>query len=361
MIMDPDQKFNLAGTIVLILAALLAAYLTKDVFAPFLLSFLLAFVFYPVYKWLVDRTGKKSVSSFITILIILFIVLIPAGGLIGALIQETSKLFNLGGTGYIQGMIATFLDAFKGFAENWLPSQFADRLENIGDIWGKALVSIFSIIQNGLMDIVSSVPLYGTYALVAAFFTYYFLIDGKGLIDMATELLPRRDVTARFLMEIEAIYSSLFRLLFVTAAITGVIAAVGFAILGVPYPVLMGILTAVASLLPMVGPPLIFVPAAVYFFILQDYFRAIGILFFGIVFINVIPNNVIFPKLASRGSSIHPLISMLAFTAPILVVGMTGMIIGPAVYGFVLAAFRTWSYFREMKSKDDTSAASAKT
>ncbi len=43
-----------------------------------------------------------------------------------------------------------------------------------------------------------------TYALVAAFFTYYLLIDGKGLIDRASEIMPRRVVTDRFLMELDA-------------------------------------------------------------------------------------------------------------------------------------------------------------
>jgi len=45
--------------------------------------------------------------------------------------------------------------------------------------------------------------------------------------------------------------------------------------------------------------------------------------------------------------------TLLAFTAPLLVVGIMGMIIGPAIYGFVLAAFRTWIYFKEIKVRDD--------
>ena len=67
------------------------------------------------------------------------------------------------------------------------------------------------------------------------------------------------------------------------------------------------------------------------------------------------PGNFILPKLAKRTASIHPLITLLAFTAPLLVVGVTGMILGPAIYGFVLASFRTWSYFRDMKTADEKS------
>jgi predicted PurR-regulated permease PerM len=353
---DSDKKFNFVGTIIVFLVILLGVYLTKDVFAPLLLSFLLAYVFYPVYRWLLNRTRRKSVSSFITMLLILSIVLVPTFGFVGILIQEISKLAGLGGMVYIQAQASILSEAFRGLVVDYLPAQFSDRLEAVGDFMRMALVRIGPIIQAELLNFITNVPLYVTYALVAAFFTYYLLIDGKeGLIDRASEIMPRRVVTDRFLMELDAIYSSLFRVIFITAAIVAVIGAVGFVVLGVPYPVLLGVLTGVASLLPMVGPPIIFVPTAIYFVVLQDYVRAFATIFFGVVFITILPNNFILPKLAQRGASIHPLITLLAFTAPLLVVGVMGMILGPAVYGFVLAAFRTWIYFREMKVRDDTS------
>jgi predicted PurR-regulated permease PerM len=355
--MNADQKFNIAGTIVISLAILLGVYMTKDVFIPFLLGFFLAYVFYPVYKWLFSRTHRESTSSVLTMFLILCIVLLPTFGFIGALLQEISHLVDLGGLSYIQGMASTLLDAFRGFVENYLPAQFAHRVEAMGDIGRDALVRIAPIVQEGFMDFASNVPLYVTEALVAAFFTYYFLIDGKRLIDRAIALMPRQEVTARFLKELDAIYSSLFRLFFAMAGIIAGIAAVGYFFLDVSYPALLGILTGITALVPMVGPAVIFGPIAIYFIILQDYFRAFATIFFGIVFLAVLPGNFILPKLAERAASIHPLITLLAFTAPLLVVGFMGMILGPAIYGFVLASFRTWSYFREMKAGEERSVA----
>ena len=358
--MDSDQKYDRGATIVVVLAILFATYMTKDVLIPFLLSFLLAYVFYPVYKWLLKKTGSESGSSFITMLLILGIVLLPTFGFIGVLLQEISNLIARGGVSYISGMVSTLTDTFTVFAETYLPAQFADRLSDVGDMGRAALVRISPIIQAGLVSFASNVPLYVTESLVAAFFTYYFIIDGKRLIDRAVTLMPKREVTARFLMELDAIYSSLFRLFFATAAIIAVIAAIGNLLLGVPYPVLIGILTGVTSLVPMVGASVVYVPIAIYFIILQDYVRAIATLIFAVVFLAILPQNYILPKLVERGASIHPLITLLAFTAPLLVVGVVGMILGPAVYGFVLASFRTWIYFKETKARDDISAASAR-
>ena len=60
MMMSSDQKFKWAGTIVFVLALLLAAYLTKNVLFPFLLGFLLAYVFYPAYKWLLKGPAVRA-------------------------------------------------------------------------------------------------------------------------------------------------------------------------------------------------------------------------------------------------------------------------------------------------------------
>jgi len=357
--LDPDQKFSVASTIVVVLAILIAIYLTKDVLVPFLLSFLLAYVFYPVYRWLVNKTHRKSLSSFLSMLLILTIILFPIFGFIGVLFQELSNIINLGGVSYFHEGVSALSETFIGFIEEYLPAQFAQRLEAMGDIGALALTRISPTIQEGLLNFASNVPLLVTEAMVAAFFTYYFMMDGGGLIDRTLELMPRREVLARFLVELDAIYSSLFRLLFATAAIIAVMGAAGYFLLGVPYPALLGILTGVFSLMPMLGAFMVFGPIAVYFIIVQDYIRAIATLLYGVIFLTVLPGNFILPKLAQRGASIHPLITILAFLAPVLVVGVSGMILGPAVYGFVLASFRTWIYFREMKVGEDISVANA--
>jgi predicted PurR-regulated permease PerM len=62
----------------------------------------------------------------------------------------------------------------------------------------------------------------------------------------------------------------------------------------------------------------------------------------------VIPENVIRPHLALRSSRIHPIVTVLAYTAPVFVVGVVGVIIGPTLYGFLLAVYRTAVYYREI-------------
>ena len=120
-----------------------------------------------------------------------------------------------------------------------------------------------------------------------------------------------------------------------------------FLVLGIPYPLLLGMMIAAVALVPMIGPEMIYGPIALYYLLTEDYTRGLALLALGIVFLTIIPNNFILPRLASASASIHPIITLIAFTAPIFVIGLVGVIVGPAVFGFILAAYRTMVYFRK--------------
>jgi hypothetical protein len=80
---------------------------------------------------------------------------------------------------------------------------------------------------------------------------------------------------------------------------------------------------------------------ALYYALIQDYFTAGALFFLGIIFLSIAPDFVIRPKLARSRAAIHPAITLIAFAAPVFVIGPIGIIIGPLTYGFLLAAFRT--------------------
>ena len=118
------------------------------------------------------------------------------------------------------------------------------------------------------------------------------------------------------------------------------------------------LIIAVVALVPMVGPEMIFGPIALYYLLTQDNTTGLALLAFGVIFLTVIPNNFVLPRLASASASIHPLITLMAFTAPVFVIGLVGVIVGPAVYGFILAAYRTMVYFRKVTFEAESSASS---
>lgn len=133
--------------------------------------------------------------------------------------------------------------------------------------------------------------------------------------------------------------------------LTGILAAIGFSLIGAPYPVLLGAVIAVCTLIPLVGATAICLPISLYCLLIHDYFRGVLILIFGIVVLTIIPQNVLLRRPARKGAYIHPLITILAYTAPIFVVGIIGLVVGPTLYGFPLAVYRTAIYLRQERKE----------
>jgi predicted PurR-regulated permease PerM len=58
----------------------------------------------------------------------------------------------------------------------------------------------------------------------------------------------------------------------------------------------------------------------------------------------IIPQYLIMPRLARKRGRIPPLVTVLSFVAPLFILGMPGIIVGPMLFGFLLAAYRTADY-----------------
>ncbi len=349
--MDQRRQFYIASSAIILILIIFAIYLTKDFIAPILLSFFMAYILDPVFMFLSRHFGHhRRTSALASMLVIIFILILFFLAATSALVNELSNLLGLGGIAYLQIQASSFSSTISDTAEMYLPAQAADYVEEIGDIPTAIILIVRPVLQSGIISFASNLPIYSAQILLAIIFTYYFLIDGRWIINEFIGLLPEKEVVTHFLQEINLIYESLFRIFFITALIIGTIATIGFILFGIPYPVLWGMIIAIAALVPMLGPGMIFGPIALYYILAQDYIRGLALLAFGVVFLVVIPNNLILPRMASARSSIHPLITLTAFTAPVFAIGFMGVIVGPAVYGFILSAYRTMAYFRKRKT-----------
>ncbi len=359
--MEQRRKFYTIFAAIIFALIIFSIYISKDFISTILLSFLLAYILHPFFMYFTRHVGHhRRMSALASILIIFFILIFIIFAAADALITEMSNLLSLGGITYLQTQTSNFSSAIISFSEMHLPSLVTDYVKEIGDIPTALILTVQPVLQDHIINLASNIPIYFTQFLLAIIFTFYFLVDGKQIVGVFVELLPEKEVTARFLKELDLIYKSLFRVFFLNSLLIGIVGAIGFLVLGIPYPLLLGMVIAVVALVPMIGPEMIFGPIALYYLLTQDYTRGIALLVFGIIFLTIIPNNFILPRLASASASIHPLITLMAFTAPVFVIGLMGIIVGPAVYGFILAAYRTMIYFHRSSVKPTTQPGSVR-
>ena len=131
--------------------------------------------------------------------------------------------------------------------ETWLVQNGRSLLRILMGVSGAALASVLgAVIGLALM----------------VFLVFFFLRDGEELVQRAMHLVPMdRERKAALLDHLSSVTRALVLGMLLTAAAQGALLGIGFAIVGLHSPVVFGVLTALASAVPLVGTALVWVPA----------------------------------------------------------------------------------------------------
>lgn len=189
-----------------------------------------------------------------------------------------------------------------------------------------ALVSLIPRIGQYMMNGITSF----TINIFVLLFVLYFMLIGKDRMEhYIYELLPFSEVNKKeILHEINLIVTSNAIGIPLLGIIQGIIAFVGYYIFDVPSPVIFGILTCIATIIPVIGTGLVWLPLSVYLAIVGDWANAIGLLCFGILVVSQI-DNLIRLLLQKKMADIHPLITIFGVVIGLSLFGFMGIIFGP--------------------------------
>jgi predicted PurR-regulated permease PerM len=345
---EDQKRFAIILGIVVISTILLVVYLSWAFVNIIILSLFGAYVLSPLEKMIrkITRVKDSRVTAALTIGLVVLVFFGIFINMLFVLSYELSKLtFQIDINGLINYGMNLLKDYMPASMQSTLKERFAGSAENV-------ILFIINFAQGIVMNFISNLAFFIMGFIVTVFMVYYLLIDSENIMKTFIEILPanRVDLVKVFLDHLDNIYNSLFNVFLLVAFLTGTVGAVGLTLIGVPYPVMWGAFIAVAALLPVVGPGTFYLPASIYYFLLNDPVRGIIVLIFGWLFLDTIPGMFIRPRLMKQMGNIHPIISLLSFTAPLFMIGAMGIIIGPAVFGFLLAIYRTYIGVRKSEN-----------
>jgi predicted PurR-regulated permease PerM len=144
----------------------------------------------------------------------------------------------------------------------------------------------------------------------------------------------------------------------VVPLIQGVVAFVGFVALGLPSPLLWAVMVIFAALIPLLGSPLAWIPAALYFVANGHTGKGIAMAAYGVCVISMV-DNIVKPFILKGAAQIHTMLGFLSIMGGLLAFGPKGLIAGPVVLSLVLSAYRIYRYdilrWREEEHLDDAS------
>ena len=172
--------------------------------------------------------------------------------------------------------------------------------------------------------------------LVLLFVLYFMLIGGRNMELYLREILPFDHAHInQVLREIHMIVRSNAIGIPLLALIQGIVALIGYLIFGAPDPLLFGFLTCLATIIPIVGTALVWVPLAAYMALAGDWIHALGLFVYSLLILTNVDNLIRF-VLQKKLADTHPLITVFGVVIGLSVFGFMGIIFGPLLLSLLL-------------------------
>ncbi len=345
----PIENETLRGLVVW--SALLGAgWIAWQILSPFLVPLawagVIAFATYGPYRRLCVKLRREGVAAGLMVLLVMLCMVLPAAVMAFWLGQEALDLYRfvegaLQGKG-VAGTIAssrTVARLLQFWQEQIAPiAGGIDLTGPLADL-GKAVAGMAITIST---EVAKNAVLFIVQVFLMAFALAYAYPGGERFVATMATLLPvseeqRQQILARLAAELRAIINGSI----LTCAAQGVLAGVGFLVCGIPSPVLLGCLSAIAALLPVVGTALIWVPATVYLLLTGAYIKAGILAAWGIVVVGS-ADNVLRPLLIGGKSSLSGLLIAFGAMGGMAAFGLIGAIAGPFALAAIVIILGSW-------------------
>lgn len=345
---SPQSTIERGGFLLfLALVTLALAFVAWPFVGALLWATLAAIMFQPLFqRMLARRPGRPNEAAVATLLIIMFAVILPTLVIGSMVVEEAAGVVIAFQEGRID--VAQWFDQIH----DALPANIREAVDEAGFENLPALqarVAQFASQSAGL--IAAQAFAIGGNALgfvlafgVGLYVTYFLLRDGARIGPAVLDHLPmQRDVAERLGERFIAIVRATIKGSVVVGLVQGALGATTFAIAGVPSALLFGVLMAIVSLLPAVGPALVWVPVAIYLLATGAIWQGVLVVVSGVAVIGL-ADNLLRPMLVGRDTGIPDWVILVTTLGGIALMGLAGIVVGPLVAGLFLAS---WAILRE--------------
>ncbi|MEN6329693.1 MAG: AI-2E family transporter [Methanobacterium sp.] len=212
-----------------------------------------------------------------------------------------------------------------------------DLINQISKMVGQFIVWIAGQIINAI----AYIPSLFTDMIILLFSIFYFAKDGDRFVKFLKDLLPKDETFEKLHVQVNDILKSIMIVNIVCAVLLGLLSVILYYILGYPYILLLGILTAFSEFIPVVGPWVVYGVLGIVDIITGNYLRGIVVIVFGWL-IDTVVDMYIRPRLAGKYTEVHPLIFLVGFLFGAITLGLPGLFIGPLIVGIASVLYHLY-------------------
>lgn len=306
----------------------LVFFVVAPLWAAILGGMLVGYLGYPVMEKVSEHVEGDGKAAGLSLALIALGLLIPMGLTGYLLVLEARSVF----ASFTAERTMEWLQSVAEFTRSWVGWPDVDPDQTAG---GALLAELAPWLRTQLLSWLPSAAQFAfeffLAATVVVFIGYYALKDGPALVDFVVDLLPFDPTTeTRLVGDVGRYLDAVVFGQVATALVQGALAGLGFWALGVPSPVLLGFLSAVLSILPGIGPFLVWIPAALFLFATGAVVRGTLLVIWGGGIVST-SDHLIRSKVISAKGGMHPSLALVGVIGGLIAFGLMGFVVGPVL------------------------------
>jgi len=311
---------------------LVFAYFLLTALWQFFSAFLIAVIFYilsePMAQWLVRKRGwRKSWAAVLVIVLSFFIILLPITIFFTLLYNKVSGVLAHPDT-IIQGLKSLNATIQAKYHYELISDKTVDTIKS-------NVAVLLPIIFNQGVGFISTI--------VMMYFFLYFMLQKRGRMEAAIVFyLPfKREKINMFSKELVAqTFSNAVGIPMIAVA-QGVCAFISYSIVGISQPGFWGVITAFASIIPVIGSAIVWLPMSLYLFFNGENWQGVFVLVWSALIVGSVDNVLRF-MLAKRMADVHPIVTVLGVILGLKYFGFIGLIFGPVLISYFIILLRIY-------------------
>jgi len=337
-------------TLVLMAAIVFGIYLCYRLAMPFLSALVwalaLAVAFTPFQRWLESKVKRPSLAAAISVLVIGLVVFGLATFVGQRLVQEATDGAKLIETKVESGEWRHALETHPRLAPlaDWMERQNLPGTVKTIATWMTTTGASF--VKGSVVEMIE--------LLLTFYLLFFFLRDRRAALQSLRYLLPVSEVEMDRLFDRvgDTIYATIYGTL-ASSAVQGLLGGLMFWWLGLPAPLLWGVVMALLAVVPVLGAFIIWIPAAIFLAMEGSWGKALILTVWGGAVVGTI-DNLLYPFLVGKRLKLHTVLAFISVVGGLIVFGASGLILGPVVLTITMVLLEIW------RSRTTTEAAALK-
>lgn len=320
-------------------------YLLATPFIPSLAGALsLAVLFAPLHRWIESKVKFSNLAASLSVSAVAIIAFVPATLAADRIIVEATQAATALKAAVDSGAWHRVFEHQPRFAPigHWIDQYFdLPGVVQGAASWLTAIATSFAI--GSVLQLLGVV--------LTFYVLFYFFRDQGVALDSFRSLSPlsKKDMNRLFVEVFDTVHATLYGT-FAVAAVQGFLGGLMFWWLGLPEPLLWGVVMGILAVVPVLGAFIIWIPAALFLVLEGNAGKALILTLWGAIVVGGI-DNLLYPMLVGRRMKMHSIVAFISIVGGLIVLGPSGLILGPVMFTVTRVLLEIWS--RRNAATDD--------